>query len=233
MLAGEPQALLQVVFHLRKSPDHAQEADDAGEPRDRVRPSDEFRPVGRRQAKQLADDRQRQHSRISLDEVGRASIREQLASKIVGDGTNMRLHIEDRAAAEGFVDDPPQASVIRLVHGQHVVGERADERRHPPPQPGNAAALPSQCECLAVLQHAGRRLVCRRDPDLANDREPGRDDRSESPQPFDAAGRIPEKRLIRKINPRCHRSTPSISHGADACATALRRFCRFPVFPCK
>src|SRR2546425_10178238 len=150
MLAGEPQALLQVAFHLRKAPDHAQEADDAGEPRDRVRPSDEFRPVGRRQAKQLTDDRQRQYSRISLDEVGRTSIREQLAGKIVGDGTNMRLHVEDCAAAEGFVDDPPQARVIRLVHGQHVVGERADERRHPPPQPGKAAALLSQCECLAV-----------------------------------------------------------------------------------
>src|SRR5262249_22690442 len=60
----------------------------------------------------------------------------------------------------------------------------------------------------AVLQHAGRRLVGGRDPDLANDREPGRDHRSESSQPFDAGGRIAEKRLTREINPRRHRSSP-------------------------
>jgi hypothetical protein len=173
VLAGEPQTLLQIAFHLRKAPHHAQEADDAGDPRDPVRPSDEFRSVGRRQAEQLADDRQRQHSRISLDQVGRTFIREQPAGKIVGDGTNARLHVEDGAAAEGLVDDSAQTRVVRLVHGQHTVGERTDECRHPPAQPGRAAALLSQCECLAVLENAGRRVVCRRNPDLADDREPG------------------------------------------------------------
>jgi len=109
----------------------------------------------------------------SLDEVGRTSIREQPAGKIVGDGANARLHIEDCAAAEGLVDDSPQTRVVRLVHGQHIVGERTDECRHPPAQAGNAAALFSQAERRAVLQHAGGRLVRRRDPDLADDREPG------------------------------------------------------------
>ena len=115
---------------------------------------------------------------------------------------------EDRAAAEGFVDDFPQARVVRLVHGQHIVGKRAHERWHPPPQPGNAAVLLSQCECLAVLQHTGRQLVGGRDPDLANNWEPGRDDRAGCPQPFDAGGRIAEKRLTLEINPHHHRSSP-------------------------
>ena len=82
---------------------------------------------GRPSSSQMTDERQ--HSRIALDEVGRASVREQLAGKLVGDGANVRLHVEDRAAAEGLVDDLAQARVVRLVHGQHVVGERA--RRMP------------------------------------------------------------------------------------------------------
>ena len=90
----------------------------------------------------LADDRERQHSRVALDEIGRASVREQLAGEIVGDGANARLHVENRAAAERLVDDLAQARVIRLVHGQHVVGERADEGRHPPAQAGDAHRPP-------------------------------------------------------------------------------------------
>ena len=93
---------------------------------DRVRPGDEFRPVGRRQAQQLADDRERQRSRVALDDVGRAAVREQLAGETVGDGANARLHVEHRAAAERLVDDAAQARVVRLVHGQHVVGERRE-----------------------------------------------------------------------------------------------------------
>ena len=158
-----------------------------------------------RQAEQLADDRQRQQSRIARDEIGRAAVGEQLAGEIVGDGANARLHVENRAAAEGLVDDLAQARVVGLVHGQHAVGERADEGRHPPAQPGNAAALLAQRERLAVLQDAGRRIVCGRDPDLADDREPGLDHRAQRPQSFDAGGGIAEKRLAGEIDLRRHR----------------------------
>jgi hypothetical protein len=50
------------------------------------------------------------------------------------------LHFEDGPAAEGLVDNIPQPSVIRLVHRQHIVGERAQGARHPPLEP---ATLPS------------------------------------------------------------------------------------------
>jgi hypothetical protein len=102
---------------------------------------------------------------------------------------------------------PPQARMVRLVHGQHIVGERTDECRHPPSQPGKAAALLAQRERRAVLQHAGYRVVCRRDPDFADDGEAGLDDRSTRPQLFYAGGRVPEERLTGEINPYCHRSS--------------------------
>src|SRR4029077_13245018 len=62
----------------------------------------------------------------------------------------------------------------------------------------------AQRERRAVLQYAGRRVVGRRDPDLADDREPGLDHRSASPQSFDAGGRVAEKLLTREVNAHCH-----------------------------
>ena len=76
MLAREPKSLLEVAFYPPKAAYHAQDAGRAGEPRHRVGPGDEFRPVGRRQAEQLADDRERQDSGIALDEIGRTPIGE-------------------------------------------------------------------------------------------------------------------------------------------------------------
>jgi hypothetical protein len=45
----------------------------------------------------------------------------------------------DRTATEGFVDNTAQAGVIRLVGGQHAVGERPESTRHPPLHSGGHA----------------------------------------------------------------------------------------------
>ena len=133
-LAGRLQALGHVAPHLPDGSDHAQEADDARELCPSLGPGDELRPVGPRQAQQLANHRQWQRLRIARNKVGRTSFGKQLRGKIIGDGTNARLHLEHGAAAEGLVDDAAQAGVVGLVGGQHVVGKRRDEGRHPPAQ---------------------------------------------------------------------------------------------------
>jgi hypothetical protein len=212
LLPRDPQAPFQIAPHLVEAAEQAQEADDAGDARDSVGPGDESRPVGGRQTEQFADDRERQHPRIADDQIGRAALREQLIGERVGDGANTRLHVEDGAAAERLVDDAAQAGVVRLVHGQHVVGHRADHGRHPPPHPGNAAVL-AQRERLAVLQDAARHVVRRRDPDLADDRKPGLDDRSERPQPLDAGGRIAKIGLTQEIH------TPR--HARRSCCSSI------------
>ena len=93
--------------------------------------------------------------------------------------------------------------MVRLIHRQHIIGERADERRHPPPQAGGAAVL-AQREHRAVLQHAGRRVVGGREPDFPDDREAGLDHRSARPQSLDAGGWIAEKLLTGEVNAHCH-----------------------------
>jgi hypothetical protein len=150
------------------------------DPCNRVRPGHESGSVGKREPEQFADDGERQPSRIPLDEIGRASLGEQFAGKPIGDGKDARLHVEDRPAAEGFVHDPPQSRVVGLVHSEHVVREHANDARHPPAKPGNAAVL-AQCERTAVFQHAAGQLMRRRDPDLADDRKPDLDDRPARP----------------------------------------------------
>jgi hypothetical protein len=105
MLAGELQAL-QVAFSSVKDPGSC-----AGKPMTLVSRETLFAQAmnfgrsegGRPSTSQMTDS----GSVRSLDEVGRTSIHEQLAGESVGDGTNARLHVEDRAAAEGFIDDPP------------------------------------------------------------------------------------------------------------------------------
>ena len=128
-LARSLQAPLQVALHRPDAGDHAQEADHAGEAGQAVRPGDEAGPVGAWQAEQLADDRQRQFARIALDQVGRAAVGKQLGRKLIGNGEDARLHVENGAAAKGFVDDAAQPRVVRLVHGQHADRERADPSR--------------------------------------------------------------------------------------------------------
>jgi hypothetical protein len=41
----------------------------------------------------------------------------QLAGEIVGKNTNAWLHAQDRAAAEGLIDNTPQARMVWLIHG--------------------------------------------------------------------------------------------------------------------
>jgi len=51
-----------------------------------------------------------------LDEVGGYALREQSVGELVGDGEDARLHLEDGATAEGFVNNVAQPPVIRFVH---------------------------------------------------------------------------------------------------------------------
>jgi hypothetical protein len=89
--------------------------------------------------------------------------------------------------------------VVRLVHREHVVGERTQDTWHPPSKPGNRAAVLAQSEGLAVLQHVIGQLACSCDPDPADDRELDLDDRPGCPQPCDPGGRIAEKLLAGEI----------------------------------
>lgn len=146
-----------------------------------LRPGQEFRPVSERQAEQLADDGKRQLSRITLDQVSWDSVRKKFAGELVSDRQNSRLHLKDRTAAKCFVDDSPQPVVVRFIHRQHVVGERADDTGHPPREP-EAATFLAQSKGLTVFQHAARRLVGRRDPHLPDDRKPCPDDGTGFPQ---------------------------------------------------
>ena len=176
-----------------------EEADGAGEAREAARPGRELRPVGKRQAEKLADHRKRQLSRIAVDEVGRTSLREQLVGQLVGDREDARLHLEDGPTAEGFIDNIAQPPVIRLVHRQHIVGERAQDARHPPPEPGDAAVVPAQGEGLAVFQDAIGQILRRRRPDLSDDREPHLDHLPRRSQPLDLGGGIAKIVLTGKV----------------------------------
>jgi hypothetical protein len=147
---------------------------------------------------------------LRIDEIGRASIDEQVAGEPVGDCQDARLHLEDGAAAKGFVDDAPQPCMVGLVHGEHVVGKRADDARHPPAKPCNAAAFLAQGEGLIVFQDAAGQLVIRRDPDLADDGKLDLDDRPNSFQPLDANGWVAEVVLIGEVQAQRHGSRLSL-----------------------
>jgi hypothetical protein len=165
------KAGFQIALHRHHGGDEAEEPDGAGQAREAVGPGDEFRPVCGWQAQQLADDRQRDSARISLDEIGRATFGKQFIGEFAGNGKNTRLHVENRPAAKCLIDDAPQPCVVGLVHGEHVVCDCSYHSRHPSSEPSNGAIL-AQAECLAVLQQATGPLVRCRDPDLADDREP-------------------------------------------------------------
>ena len=91
---------------------------------------------GRPRSSQITE--KRQLSRVAVDEVGRAALCEQFRGELLGDREDVRLHVEDGATAKGFVYNAPQTSVIRLVHRQHMVDERAQDTRHPPLESGDA-----------------------------------------------------------------------------------------------
>jgi len=194
----------KIALHRGDAHRQAHQVQSAGDAREVSGPGHEFRPVSRRQPKQLADHRERQCSRVAFDEVRRVSIREQLAGEFIGDGEDARLHGENGAAAEGFVDDAPQPCVIGLVHRQHVFGERAQEAWNPPAKPGRAAAILAHGEGFVVLQHAAGELVRGRDPGLADDGKFDLDQRSQFPQPLDAGPRVAQKVLAAQIHPYRH-----------------------------
>src|SRR5262249_25159373 len=117
--ARDLQLLLQVAPHRVKTHDnlrnHADEPDGAGEAREATGPGRELGPVGKRQAEQLADHRERQLARVALDEVGGYVLRGQSVARRVGDGEDARLHLEDGATAEGCIDDIPQTPLVRAA----------------------------------------------------------------------------------------------------------------------
>jgi hypothetical protein len=76
LFAGNLQTPLQIAAHLEEPADQPKKAECIGEMSERIGPCDEFRPVGRRQAEQLANHRKRQHPRITLHQIGRAPRRE-------------------------------------------------------------------------------------------------------------------------------------------------------------
>src|SRR5258706_14868205 len=75
LLPDSLQMPFNIALHGKDVRDHAEESERAGEPSEAAGPGDEFWPVGKRQPEQFANHRQRQLSRIALDEVGWASLR--------------------------------------------------------------------------------------------------------------------------------------------------------------
>src|SRR6516165_765974 len=191
---------LQIALHCEDIRDPAEEADDAPDARDAAGPGGELGPVGKRQAEQFADHRKRQLSRVAVDEVGRAALCEQFRGELLGDREDVRLHVEDGATAKGFVYNAPQTSVIRLVHRQHMVDERAQDARHPPWESGDAAIVPADGESLGVLQHSVGQILCRRGPNFPDDREPHLDHLPCRSEPLNLSNGIAKIALAGKIH---------------------------------
>jgi hypothetical protein len=90
--------------------------------------------------------------------------------------------------------------VIRLVHRQHIVGERAQDARHPPLESGDAAIVPAQGERLAVLQYPIGQILCCRRPNLPDNREPHFDHWACRSQLLDLGGGIAKIVLTGKVS---------------------------------
>ena len=97
--------------------------------------------------------------------------------------------------------------MVRLVHGQHVVGERADDSWHPPAKAGQRATVLAQGERLAVFQDAARQLLGGGNPDLADERKSDLDYRPGCPQPLEARGGIAQVVLTGEVHWRPHPRT--------------------------
>src|SRR5262249_23651692 len=154
-LAAGPARSLQlspeVALHRAYACQHAQEAHYAGEACEALCPGDEPGPVRARQAEQFADDRQRELGRVAFAQFCRTSVSKEFDGELISNREDSRLHAENGAATEGFVDDAAQAGMVRLVHGEHADRDRAYPTRHPPAQTSNLAVLAHR-ERLAVLQ---------------------------------------------------------------------------------
>ncbi|MGY3561822.1 hypothetical protein ACVWXP_005091 [Bradyrhizobium sp. USDA 4463] len=220
-LARDLQLLSEIVPHLAKREQQAKEADDVRQRGHRIGPGDEARAIRHGQAEQLGDHRQRQDARIALHEIGRASFREQFRRKVIRDVADARLHREDGAAAKGFVDDVPQPGMVRLVHGQHVVGDGPDQARHPPAQAGHVAIFLAQRKSRAVLEHLCGGVVSGRDPDVADEGKTRGDHGPLRPQGRNGLWRIAKEGLAGEIEARYHGITGQV-------AGASTRWCAMP-----
>ena len=175
------------------------EDEGAGSARCASRPGHEFWSVSKRQAEQLANYRKRQDSRVSGDEIGWTSLRKKIAGKLVGDGTDARLHVEDRSATKRFLRDAAEPSVIWLVHAEHALGECPKYIWHPPSQPGYGAIVLTQSEYPIVFQYAGSHLLRGRHPNSTENGQFGLDYRPSRSQPFNRGRRFAKEILAGEI----------------------------------
>jgi hypothetical protein len=137
--------------------------------------------------------------RAAVDQIGRTSLRKQLAGEFVGDSENPRFHFKNRPAAEGFIDNIAQPSMIRFVLRQHMVGQRPHHAGHPPLQSGDAADTGPNGERFAVLQDPIGQILRGRGPDLPDHRELHLDHGTSGPQLLDLSGGIAKVRLADKV----------------------------------
>ena len=162
----------------------------------------------RGQPEQFGDHRQRQFARITIDQIARASLGEQLVGELITDRLDVRLHPEHGTAAKRLVDDVAQSLVAGIVHRQHAVGERADHPRHPPPQSGDRAVVLADRERFGVLQHPVRQRLRRCGPDLADDRKMHPHHRPLRAQPIERGGGIAKVVLAGEIGLKAHARFP-------------------------
>jgi hypothetical protein len=126
-------------------------------------------------------------------------LRKKVAGELVGNGTDARLHVEDRSATKCFFHDASEPSVIWFVHAQHALRECPKYAWHPPAQPGHGAIIVAQAEYSIVFQHAGGHLLRGSHPNSTHNWQLDLDYRSSRPQPFNCGGRIAKKILAGEI----------------------------------
>jgi hypothetical protein len=129
---------------------------------------------------------------------------EKLIGELAGDCTDAGRHIEDRAPTKGFLDDPAQPAVIRLVDGQHIFGKDTKYARHPPAHPGDGVILLAQGEYVIVLEHARGRLLCCGRPNLADHRQLDFDNRPGCPQSVERRGGVAKEILAGEVDAKRH-----------------------------
>jgi hypothetical protein len=117
----------------------------------------------------------------------------------VGDGTDARLHVEDRSATKRFLHDAAEPSVIWFVHAEHALGECPKYIWHPPSQPGYGAIVLTQSEDSIVFQYAGSHLLRGRHPNPTKNGQSGVDYGPSRSQPFNRGRRFAKEILAGEI----------------------------------
>ena len=126
-------------------------------------------------------------------------MRKKIVGELVGDGTDARLHVEDRSATKRFFHDATEPSVIRLVQAEHALGEGSKEIWHPPAQPGHGAIVLAQREYPIVFEYPGGRLLRGRHPNSTENGQSGLDYRPSRSQPFNRGRRFAKEILAGEI----------------------------------